>query len=72
MIDVTIRMPADWFDHFWGWWLDGGGDDGFKEGIDTADCEEGVTWSKWDRGRRLLVHAKDQATLKTAFRPRPE
>lgn len=62
MVDVTIRIPEEWFDHFWGWYLDGGGDDGFTEGL------EGDLWSNWDEKRRLLVHAKTQADLKEAMK----
>jgi hypothetical protein len=60
-------MPEDWFDHFWGWWLDGGGDQMFLEDVDKTECQEEVTWSDWDRERRLIVHAQNEADLKTGM-----
>lgn len=65
-VDVTIRMPEDWFDHFWGWYLDGGGDQMFLEGIDTTDCQENVTFADWDREKKLLIHSKSEAGLEAA------
>jgi len=67
MVDVTIRMPEDWFDHFWGWYLDGGGDQGFMMDLDTTECESECSWSDWDRKRRLLVHAMNESDLKAAM-----
>lgn len=55
-VDVTIRMPKKWFNAFWCWWLDGGGEDGF---IDSIEANEGIDLfeydSRWDRGRELIV-----------------
>lgn len=63
-VDVTIRMPKDWFDRFWGWWLDGGGEQMFLEDVDLTECEEEITWSDWKKSKRLLVHAKTEFDLK--------
>jgi hypothetical protein len=67
MAAITIKMPKDWADHFWGWWLDGGGEQMFLEDVDKTECEGGYTWSDWDREQRLIVHAKDQAALRGAM-----
>ncbi|KKK84229.1 hypothetical protein LCGC14_2785490 [marine sediment metagenome] len=69
-VDVTIRMPVDWVDHFWGWYLDGGGDQGFMEDLDLTGCQDDVSWSDWYRDKRLLIHSKSQADLDEA-RPQP-
>jgi hypothetical protein len=57
--DVTIRMPEQWVDDFWGWYLDGGGDQGFMESLsmhnENYDCEE--HYSDWDKEQLLLIHS---------------
>ena len=67
-VDVIIRMPEDWFEHFWGWYLDGGGDQGFLQDIDKTDCQDNVTWSTWDEKKKLLIHSKNQVGLEAAKR----
>lgn len=68
MVDVTIKMPKDWVEQFWGWWLDGGGEQEFLEDVDKTECQDGCTWSDWDEKRRLLVYAQTQSDLKEGMR----
>ncbi len=62
-VDVTIRMPAKWVNRFWGWWLDGGGDDGFYESLELTDEQEEAYCSDWDREQLLLVHSDGQTPM---------
>ena len=40
MTDITIRFPdGKWADAFWGWYLDGGGCDGFQSTIDDRGLD---------------------------------
>ncbi len=50
IVNVTIRMPEEWVDAFWGWFLDGGGDIGFRETCcDMVDgYKAGTNFSAWD------------------------
>lgn len=66
-VNVTIRIPEAWFDHFWSWWLDGSGGGQFMEGLDRSHCQEGSTWSDWDRTRKLLVHTTGSAACREAM-----
>lgn len=59
-VDVTIRMPEKWFDAFWGWWLDGGGEDGFMDSIEVDEGIDQDQFNDWDRGRKLIVFSDQE------------
>lgn len=66
LVDVTIRMPEEWVDAFWGWYLDGGGDDGFSETLSNrvVGYEPGEGYSDRHRKERLIIHSDRPITAK--------
>ena len=60
-VDVTIRMPKKWLEYFWGWYLDGGGEDDFARTIENeSEGKDGYLKTTCNQHKTMIVHSEGQ------------
>lgn len=63
---IEMRFPNDkWARAFWGWYLDGGGEDGCMDALeDRCRVALGSTFSDWDFDEGVIAIAPSDKELK--------
>lgn len=58
-VTITIELPNEkWADAFWGWYLDGGGDENFTETLVMCGLSKpGENYSTWQRDKWTIQHS---------------
>ena len=62
---VTIEMPEEWFDSFWGWFIDGGGEDEFMGTLDdqVPGWQKDGFFSNWLEDKKLITFGRNETDV---------